>query len=197
MRKLIARAAGAVAVATVGLAVLVLAGTFIPTLLGFQTFIVASGSMGRTMPIGSVALTRPIEAQALSVGDVVTFRHQAGATTTHRVVAIKHDGAQVILTTKGDANGSADPEPVVLNARIHRVEYVVPYVGYFVRYARSPLGGIMLFLIPILGLTLEGPIRRARRRHKHSHDADDAGWSWTTFAFEQLTERSLRSHPGS
>jgi len=197
MRKLIARAAGAVAVATVGLAVLLLAAAFIPTLLGFQTFIVASGSMGRAMPIGSVALTRPIEAQALSVGDVVTYRHEAGATTTHRVVAIKHEGAQVILTTKGDANGSADPEPVVLNARIHRVEHVVPYAGYFVRYARSPLGGVVLFLIPILGLTLEGPIRRTRRRRKREHDSDDAGWSWTTLAFDQMAHKSLRSHPGS
>jgi len=112
------------------------------------------------------------------------------------VIAVKHDGLQVILTTKGDANSSPDPDPVVVTARIHRVEHVVPYAGYLVRDARSPMGDVALFLIPITGLSLDGPIRAARRRHKLEHELDDVGWSWTTLAFDQLAHRSLRSRPG-
>ena len=105
MRRKITRALGALAWATVGFAVLSLAATFLPTLLGFQSMIVASGSMEPSMPVGSVALTRTIDAHAVSTGDVVSFRRPGnGVTTTHRVVAVARQGSQVLSTTRSDAD---------------------------------------------------------------------------------------------
>ncbi len=197
MRKSFGWVLRAAAWAAASTATLLLAFAFVPTLFGFEALIVASGSMGRSMPVGSVALTRPIEAHAVAVGDIVSFRRRDETqTTTHRAIAVLPDGPQVIITTKGDANGSPDPEPVVIAARIHRVEYVVPFVGYLVRFARSPLGGIALFAVPIVGLTMDRPIKAARARRRRRRQSEDIGWSWTTFAFEHLAATRLGSPRG-
>lgn len=206
MRKSFGWFLGAVAWAAASFATLLLALAFLPTLFGFETLIVASGSMGRTLPIGSAALTRAVEARAIVVGDVISFRlDESGETTTHRVVAIDRQDGQVSFTTKGDANGEIDPQKVVVGGRIHRVEQVVPLAGYVIRYARSPLGGVVLILVPVVGLTLE---TRARRKHVaragargrgsrgHHEILDDAGWSTTTYQLVGVTPRSLRSDPG-
>ena len=156
-------AGGAVAIAAIG-AVAVLAFAFMPTFFGAEALIVTSGSMGGAAPIGSVAVTRLVDARAVSVGDVITFRHAgAGSTITHRVIGIETIEGIDAFRTKGDANPAADLEPVPVSGSIHRVERVVPYAGRLVMFARTPYGGVALFLIPILGLLTDERRRRRRR----------------------------------
>jgi signal peptidase I len=175
----IARGGGILLWIAGALVALALAGTFVPTFFGLESLIVSSGSMGRTMPVGSVVLTREVDARAIGVGDIITFRPPgSGVTTTHRVIAVTHQGSQVLFTTKGDANGSADPDPVVVDARIHRVEYVIPEVGYLVRDARSPIGVLLLIVLPIVALSVD---RGRKRRPPRRRMTDDVGWSATTF----------------
>ncbi|MFY9585948.1 MAG: signal peptidase I [Actinomycetota bacterium] len=178
--KTLTRGAGVIMWAAAGLVALALAATFVPTFFGLETMIVASGSMGRTMPVGSVALTREADVRSIGVGDVITFRHRGTeGTTTHRVVAVKEEAGQLLFTTRGDANRSVDPEPVVASERIHRVEYVVPEVGYVVRYARSSLGVLLLIVLPVAGLALDR--KRSRKKKRPSSVDLDVGWSATTF----------------
>ncbi len=154
---------GAVAVAAIG-AVALLAFAFMPTLFGAEALIVTSGSMGGAAPIGSVAVTRLIDARAVSVGDVITFRHAGvDSTITHRVIAIENIDGVMAFRTKGDANPTPDLEPVPVSGSIHRVERVVPYAGRLVMFTRTPYGGVALFLIPILGLLTDEQRRRRRR----------------------------------
>lgn len=200
MRRWMGWTFGAFAWAAASIATLLLALAFVPTLFGFESLIVASGSMGRTLPIGSVALTRAVEAKAVSVGDVVSFRHRGDSeTVTHRVVAIKDEIGQVTLTTKGDANQDPDPESVGVSGRIHRVEYVVPLAGHVVRYARTPLGGVMLILVPIVGLMVDRRVRsrfaHLEPRHRHRSDAGEIGWSTTTYHLVRGTPSRLGSDP--
>ncbi len=160
-----------VAIATKGLAVLalvvvaLLGVSFVPTLLGYESFIVTSGSMGKAVPTGSVAVTRMVDMRSVRKGDVVSFQTGSASRITHRVIAVDEEEGQRIFTTKGDANSFVDPEPVRLSSgRISRVEWSVPFAGYVVRYARTPIGGILLFAVPILGLILGAPRSRQRRR---------------------------------
>jgi signal peptidase len=179
----------------VGLLVaLLLAATFIPTIFGLESLVVASGSMQPAMPVGSVALTRDVDSRAVATGDIISFRRRGSAeTTTHRVVGVKVEGSQVIFTTKGDANSSPDPESVIVDDRIHRVEYVVPEAGFVVRYARSPLGAIALFVVPIAGLALER--RKQRSQGPPPAPGADFGWSATTLSLSRLVPDPLRSDP--
>lgn len=138
----------------------------VPTAFGYESQIVASGSMGTAAPTGSVALTRIVDVKAISPGDVVSFRYPGRTTTiTHRVTQItEEEGGRRILTTKGDANAAADPEPLRLSSgTIARVEHVLPYAGYLVGYARTPIGWAILLVGPLAGLVLDGRRRRARR----------------------------------
>lgn len=155
-----------IGVAALGLAVagaaVLLALAFAPTLFGHESLIVTSGSMGRAMPVGSVAVTRLVDARSIAAGDIVSFRYPGGKETiTHRVVGVSAENGRQVLETKGDANATTDPEPVVTSGLIHRVERVIPYAGYIIRFLRTPAGAVIVFLVPIIGLTLDGR-RKAR-----------------------------------
>jgi len=111
-----------------------------------------------------------VPARSIAPGDIVSFRlPTAEMSTTHRVIKIAEKDGSLVLTTKGDANQSADPEPVLIQAggSIQRVERVVPYAGYVVHTARGPAGAVVLFGIPIIGLTFDrrkrGSTPRAER----------------------------------
>lgn len=207
MRKTIGWALGICAWAAASIATLLLALSFIPTLFGFETLIVASGSMGRTLPIGSVALTRAVEAGAITVGDVISFRRRGEPETiTHRVIAVSRQNSEYSYTTKGDANRDPDVDSVVVGgSRIHRVEFVVPVAGHLVRYARTPFGGVALILVPIVGLLADHRGRKgnphpagkpAHKRDRAAPDPSEVGWSTTTYHLVRVTPRVLRGDPG-
>lgn len=156
--------AGAViATLTAAAATALLAVAFLPTVVGFQSSVVTSGSMGRTAPVGSVALTRMVDSRSLRPGDVVSFRRPGRQIpVTHRIVEIADRPEGRFLSTKGDANPSPDAEPVHVTGRIARVEHVVPVAGYLVQAAHTPAGWMLLIVVPIVGLLRER--RRSVRR---------------------------------
>ncbi len=86
-----------------------------PNLLGYQLYVIESGSMEPTLKVGSVIISKiPKDVTALNVGDIVTFKTTKGSTVTHRITEIAHDkDGRVLYSTKGDniAN-STDPEPL-------------------------------------------------------------------------------------
>lgn len=126
---LVALAALVVAAALLGLVV-------VPRMLGWVPLTVLSGSMSPTIPTGSQVVVRPIRSipdmARLAVGDVVTFAPgEDAALVTHRIVAVGMDAAGApSLTTRGDANGSADADPVGPAQVRGVVEYHVPGAGW-------------------------------------------------------------------
>lgn len=161
-----------IALAGAATGTLVLLGaSFAPTLIGYESFIVTSGSMGRANPVGSVAVTRMVDARTIRTGDVVSFQTESASRITHRVIAVTEENGQRVFETKGDANLLPDPEPLRLTSgKVARVEWSVPYAGHLVRHVRTPAGGLLLFALPILGLLLDR--RRHPRRHSASRLAD-------------------------
>jgi signal peptidase I len=105
----------------------------VPALLGFQRYVITSGSMTGTYDRGSLVFDRVVVTSSLRKGDAITFRPpgQAGL-VTHRIVAVRVVRGQRVFTTKGDANRTADMwGPLTLHdARQARVAFHVPYVGY-------------------------------------------------------------------
>lgn len=110
---------------------------FLPTVLGLQRHVVADRAMEGTaegsISRGSVALTRPVPAADLAIGDVIVFRPpvedgmSAGGSVTRRVVAVKDSVAR----TRGDNSDVDDPWRLDVSTSTHpRVEFVVPWVGY-------------------------------------------------------------------
>jgi signal peptidase I len=114
-------------------AALVLAlAVLVPALLGFQRYVITSGSMSGTYDRGSLVFDRVVPTSGLEPGDVITFRppRQAGL-VTHRIASVRVVRGQRVFTTKGDANRTADVwGAITLPERQARVAFHVPYIGY-------------------------------------------------------------------
>lgn len=120
---------------------------------GFKLYTVQSGSMSPSIPVGSIVASKPVD--VYQEGDVITFvsEEYRGVknpkdTTTHRVVGVEEKDGQIVYTTKGDANDTADTNPVTKNLIFGKTIASVPYLGYLVSYAKTREGLIILVIIP-------------------------------------------------
>jgi signal peptidase len=123
-------AGGLLTAAAVALAAVVL----VPALLGFQRYVITSGSMTGTYDRGSLVFDRVVPTASLEVGDVITYDPPAGAPAglvTHRIHEIKTQNGTRVYRTKGDFNATADPWTFTLQNRTQaRVAFHLPYVGF-------------------------------------------------------------------
>lgn len=120
---------GVVLAAVVAAGVLLIAA---PRAVDGHPLTVLSGSMSGTYEIGDVVVVRPVEAEKLRAGDVITFQPVSDnpSLTTHRITAVTYGSEGTRFVTQGDANGAADPEPVRPEQVMGEVWYSVPMVGY-------------------------------------------------------------------
>lgn len=123
--RLVATISTLIVVAILALAV---ALTLAPAVAGGHTLTVLSGSMTPRLPVGSVVVDKPVEASSLRAGDIVTYAGDDGL-VTHRIVRVKQGSAGPVFTTKGDANNTADTEPVDASQIRGELWYHIPYVG--------------------------------------------------------------------
>ncbi|MEH0109176.1 signal peptidase I [Tersicoccus sp. MR15.9] len=124
--------------AAVAVAAALITLVVVPRVLGWVPLTVLSGSMSPTIPTGSQVVVRPVQSvpdmARLSVGDVITFaprNDDDGTLVTHRIVAVGMDAVGApSFTTLGDANPSADADPVGPAQLRGVVEYHVPGAGW-------------------------------------------------------------------
>ncbi|KGX86117.1 signal peptidase [Pontibacillus litoralis JSM 072002] len=121
-----------------------------PSFMGYKVMSVLSGSMEPTFQTGSIIAIDPKEAEHIyDKGDIITFKKEEGILVTHRITAVNGKGDTVTYETKGDNNDAADTEPVrTENVVGEYTDFTIPYVGYFLSFANSNLGTLLLMLIP-------------------------------------------------
>lgn len=120
----------------------------------FRFFVVQSGSMSPTLPIGSVVMTTP--KNNIFQNSVITYLTKEGAVVTHRVVDIISEGGKISYATKGDANNIKDDTVVPQSRVIGEVVLTMPYIGNLFNAVRSAPGYILLVVIPSMYLLLSG-----------------------------------------
>ena len=118
----------------------------VPTLLGYERYVIISGSMEPAIGTGSVVYDRVVPVEELAVGDIITFlpppEYNVEDPVTHRI----HDssrapqgttvngepaGGAVQYRTKGDANKEVDPWTIVFDKPEQaRVEHHIEKLGY-------------------------------------------------------------------
>ena len=67
---------------------------------------------------------------------------------THRVVEVLEQSSGLAFRTKGDANATADPQPVPARAVRGRATWAVPQLGRAVDWLAWPRGFVLLVLVP-------------------------------------------------
>lgn len=127
-----------------------------PSFLGYQLKTVLSGSMEPTFKTGSVIAVEPLKNSSnLKKGDVITFMIAENQLATHRIIDVIKNENQVMYKTKGDNNDNADTDPVVSqNVVAKYTGFTIPFVGYFIDFAKSKNGTALLLVLP--GLLLIG-----------------------------------------
>src|SRR4051812_30326444 len=83
----------------------------VPTLLGYERYVITGDSMGAAIPRGSIAYARAVPVENLRAGDVITYTPPgARRKVTHRIVWTGRgaDGVRA-FQTRGDANSARDP----------------------------------------------------------------------------------------
>jgi signal peptidase len=134
--------------------------------LPYKVYVVHTGSMSPTIAPKTAVIVREHQ---YHVGQVVTFVEN-GETVTHRLVSIDANG---LITTKGDANATADPWHVPQSQIVGGVVKTLPEVGYWLVYLKHPYGlaSVVLAMLVIwqiwaLGSTVSGdpvPVERSFR----------------------------------
>lgn len=160
------------------------------SLITFRT-----GSMSPTMPHGAIAVTIPVTAADLAVGDVVTVQ-RAGASmpVTHRIVSISDveeqpanaadiraaapgsgppdlgsaDARQLVL--QGDANDETDRLPYAITDA-HKVVFSLPHLGRLIMLAQSPIGsGTLILLVGALVVWAFWPAAESPRHRRQAEE---------------------------
>jgi signal peptidase len=159
-------------VVILGIGAALLAAVVIPRLTGATPYVIETGSMRPGMPPGTLVVDRPVAADDIAVGDVITYQLNSGDPTvvTHRVVAqgITLTG-QPRFRTQGDANDVAD-EKWVLPVQVKGERwYAIPYLGYVTSFVTEQQRGVFtgLVVVGLLGhgaVMVAGAARDRRRR---------------------------------
>lgn len=127
-----------------------------PQIFGYQLKTVLSGSMEPGIKTGSIIAVKPGgDMTRFKEGDVITFMEEENMVVTHRITEVINSGEQVMYRTKGDNNETEDMNPVLSeNVMAVYTDFTIPYLGYFVEYAKSKAGSAVLMILP--GILLFG-----------------------------------------
>jgi signal peptidase I len=108
-----------------------------------------SGSMSPLLNQGDMVVTRPVEAQNVSLGDVIVFHSVDGPEylMCHRVTEIE-TSPSLTFKTRGDANASADPFTVPAKNLVGELAFSIPFLGYPVLFLKTGAGLVFSLIIP-------------------------------------------------
>lgn len=133
----------------------------VPDLFGYTPFSVQTNSMKPTISKGDYIFVEKCDAEALEVGDIVTYFtiiEGQRVVNTHRIVNVIDDGSMIQYQTQGD-NRETNPEPDELLVAPGDVigEYKgtrVPKMGAVIDYLSTQTGFFLVILLPVLLYTL-------------------------------------------
>lgn len=102
------------------------------------------------------------DAASVKVDDIITFRESGGNLITHRVVEVINNSGEISFATKGDNNNMTDDELVQAENLLGKQSFFIPNAGYLVKTIQTPLGMLMVVILPTLGYFAIGIFSRKR-----------------------------------
>ena len=129
----------------------------VPSVLGFQRYVLTGGSMEPTLHRGSLVFDKVTPVEDLAVGDVITYVPPGESRPlSHRLTSVTHDDTDgLVFTSKGDANVAGDPWKFTLDDRVQaKVVFTVPWAGYPLWVLGSPLSRLLLIGGPAMAIAV-------------------------------------------
>lgn len=140
---------------------------YVPKLAKMDMFVVETGSMSPTIKPNSLIYVKEYKNfEDYNVGDIVTFTDKIhGRSFTHRIV--ETDAVNRSFVTKGDANAENDLQPTSFDYATGKVEVVIPYLGYLVKFLRYTAVKIAVAVIYIAWAAIEIELFTAERKRRY------------------------------
>jgi signal peptidase I len=152
-----------------------------PGVMGWERYVIVSGSMTGTYDRGSLVFDELIPTKSLKVGDVITYKPPPGAgpkgLVTHRLIKISHDKrtGEAFYRTKGDANATKDPWTFVLSEKEQpRVVASIPDVGFVLAALAQREVRMLIVGLPALLIALFVMVGLWRDAGREARDAAEA-----------------------
>jgi signal peptidase len=134
-----------------------------PSVLGYSSFRVLSGSMEPTIRTGSMILVKATDPSEIEPGDIISFYSSdpalRGSVNTHRVLSVDQKNGVSIFQTKGDANIIPDEYTTSGNDIIGVVVFNSYFLGLLIRLLSNPLVFVPIILVPLLLILLMNMIK--------------------------------------
>jgi signal peptidase I len=155
-----------------------LALTVILSRQGWEFDAVLSGSMEPVLGVGGLVIIRPVDAQDVNVGDVISFKlPDINTPICHRIIEKSQTADGLVFKTKGDANEEADQNPVPAEAVNGKEIFYMPRVGNLARLSQAgreriyimgkglPKAGLVILPLGLafIGLTLKDALEQIYR----------------------------------
>lgn len=129
---------------------------------GYQPLTVLSNSMNPIFETGDMLFVKKVDAANVKVEDVITFRESGGNLITHRVVEVINNSGEISFATKGDNNNMMDEELVQAGNLLGIQSFFIPNAGYLVKTIQTPLGMLLVVILPTIGYFAIGIFSRKR-----------------------------------
>src|SRR5688500_18982874 len=173
---------------TVAAVLLVAAGTLLVSVAvradALRMSRVLTGSMDPAVPPGALVASRPVDAADIEVGQIVLFLPPepfgtpGGAPIAHRVIEVAHEGGDVLIHTKGDANDSEDPW--TLNASqstVFKVAWSSPAAGRVADTAgRGGVSVVLAVVVALAAIRVLALMWRPRSAGRHRVEKPAVRW---------------------
>ncbi|MDD6614912.1 MAG: signal peptidase I [Lachnospiraceae bacterium] len=150
----------------------------VPDIFGYSALRVMTGSMEPGIRTDSLIVVKQTEPSMIRENDIISYYSTdpelKGAVNTHRVVSIEQEGNQYQFTTKGDANALPDRYPALGQNLVGKVIFTSYPLGMAVNCLSSPVGFVLLVILPLLWIFASNLIRMfasARKLMKGEQEA--------------------------
>ena len=130
----------------------------------YHVLVVQSGSMEPTIMTGDVIVIK--KSYEYEIGDVITFNDTQSRMVTHRISANVSENKNEFIT-KGDANRTEDNAVVSISDVIGKVVYTIPDLGFFIVFAKKPVGIAIFLIVPSVLIVLDELIGLFSRRKRN------------------------------
>jgi len=122
------------------LLIIVAVSLIIAYICGIRLYVVTTGSMSPTIPVGSICfVNHNIPYDSIMTGDIISFRIGENTQVTHRVTAVESDG----FTTQGDANNVEDAMKVNRQNYLGKTIFYIPDAGFIIYFLKTKTGTII------------------------------------------------------
>lgn len=147
----------------------------VPSVGGYMPLIVLTDSMYPEIKSGDLIICRTADADEIKSGDIISFfdpEENGTSIVTHRVEEVISDDGELSFRTKGDANNTADRQPVPEDKLVGTYITRIAGAGNVAMFMQTTPGLIVCVAVPLVLLIGYDVIRRRMYEKSKKQDAD-------------------------